>query len=84
MGVPQSVLEGDLPGAPRADGFIVAAIAIAYVVIRGRYKAALWASITLIGTIAVYSAWRLSYYGDLLPNTYYAKVSGPLIERIIF
>ena len=68
----------------RADGFIVAAIAIAYVLIRGRYKAALWASITLIGTIAVYSAWRLSYYGDLLPNTYYAKVSGPLIERIIF
>ena len=68
----------------RADGFIVAAIAIAYVVIRGRYRVALWASITLIGAMGVYLTLRLSYYGDLLPNTYYAKVSGPLIERIIF
>ena len=65
----------------RADGFIVAAIAITYVVIRGRYRVALWASMTLIGAMVVYSTWRLSYYGDLLPNTYYAKVSGPLMER---
>jgi hypothetical protein len=68
----------------RADGFIVAAIAIAYVVLRGHYKVALWASVTLIGAMVVYSAWRLSYYGDLLPNTYYAKVSGPLIQRVAF
>ncbi len=68
----------------RADGFIVAAIAITYVVIRGRYRVGLWASMTLIGAMVVYSTWRLSYYGDLLPNTYYAKVSGPLIERVMF
>ncbi|HCU80491.1 MAG TPA: hypothetical protein DGN60_04930 [Chloroflexi bacterium] len=68
----------------RADGFIIAAIAIAYVVIRGRYKIALWSSITFVGTMVLYSAWRLSYYGDLLPNTYYAKVSGPFVERVFF
>ena len=26
--------------------------------------------------------WRLAYYGHPLPNTYYAKVSGPVLERV--
>jgi len=26
--------------------------------------------------------WRLSYYGDLLPNTFYAKVALPLLQRL--
>jgi arabinofuranosyltransferase len=27
--------------------------------------------------------WRLSYYGDLLPNTFYAKVTLPLLRRLV-
>ena len=26
--------------------------------------------------------WRMSYYGDLLPNTFYAKVALPLLQRL--
>ena len=29
-----------------------------------------------------YFAWRFSYYGDLLPNTFYAKASDPSLERL--
>ncbi len=33
---------------------------------------ALWATYCAIG-LAVYNGWRLAYFGDLLPNTWYAK-----------
>ncbi len=36
---------------------------------------ALWASIYLL-IVGAHVAWRYSYYGYLLPNTFYAKVSG--------
>jgi hypothetical protein len=68
----------------RADGFITVVVAVVCLAVRGRYKATIWTSAVLAGTLTVYSAWRLSYYGDLLPNTYYAKVSGPLFDRIAF
>lgn len=29
-----------------------------------------------LGGMAIYLGWRLYYFGDLLPNTYYAKVGG--------
>ena len=32
--------------------------------------------------MAALTAWRLAYYGWPLPNTYYAKVSGALAERV--
>jgi arabinofuranosyltransferase len=34
--------------------------------------------------VAIHVAWRLSYYGDVLPNTFYAKMAGPLSERLAF
>ncbi len=38
---------------------------------------------TLIGLMAfgAYTAWRVSYFGDWFPNTYYAKVDGEYINR---
>jgi hypothetical protein len=43
--------------------------------------------IYLIATLAIFlggqTAWRLSYYGELFPNTYYLKTTGfPLIHRV--
>lgn len=32
---------------------------------------------------SIYTFWRWSYFGDLLPNTFYAKVTGPKKEQFI-
>jgi arabinofuranosyltransferase len=65
----------------RADGFVTAAIALAYVLARRRLQTAAVlgavAAVTLVGLVA----WRHGTYGELWPNTYYAKVSGTLPER---
>ncbi|HET9886464.1 MAG TPA: hypothetical protein VFR10_03035 [bacterium] len=35
------------------------------------------------GVLAAHTAFRLAYYGDILPNTYYLKMTGrPLLERV--
>jgi hypothetical protein len=34
--------------------------------------------------VAAHLAWRLSYYGDPLPNTYYAKMALPLWRRLAY
>ena len=64
----------------RADGFVGAALAVAYLALR-RDPRTRAAALALLGTMAALTAWRLAYYGWPLPNTYYAKVSGPLAER---
>ena len=66
----------------RADGFVPPMIAILYLLLKGKSRAVLYCSITLILTITVYFLWRHDYYGYFLPNTYYVKVSGPVIARI--
>jgi hypothetical protein len=33
-------------------------------------------TVTIVGTIMALTAFRLAYYGDALPNTYYLKVTG--------
>ncbi len=42
----------------------------------------------LVGSFLViwlpYIAWRVSYYGDLLPNTFYAKATGNDDEQLVF
>ena len=65
----------------RADGFVGAALAVLFLALRRdpRLRAA---ALALAATMGALSAWRLAYYGWPLPNTYYAKVSGPLAERI--
>jgi arabinofuranosyltransferase len=66
----------------RVDGFITPALSILYLVYRGKHRHALRGGMILIMTIFLYTLWRYSYYGNWLPNTYYAKVSGPLWLRI--
>lgn len=69
-------------GLVRADGFIAPLLAAAYLTLRGRRRAALAMAGATAVTLAGLVAWRLAYYGWPLPNTYYAKVAGPLSERI--
>jgi len=40
-----------------------------------------FASASVLPVLA-HSLWRLSYYGELLPNTYYAKATGSLARRL--
>jgi arabinofuranosyltransferase len=68
----------------RADGFIFPALVILYLLLKGKKRAAIKIGLTLFIIAVGYSIWRYSYYGDLLPNTFYAKVSGSLSERLIF
>lgn len=66
----------------RADGFIFPLIAAGLFILRRRYKTA-FLSLGVLGLVVLfYFGWRHWYYGFWLPNTYYVKVSGPLIERI--
>jgi hypothetical protein len=43
---------------------------------RRTLPALLWYSAVFAPIVGAHEAWRLSYYGQLLPNTFYAKVSG--------
>jgi len=66
----------------RADGFVVPALAALYLFAVGRKRQAFAAAAALGVTLAALIGWRLAYYGYPLPNTYYAKVSGPIGERL--
>ena len=66
----------------RAEGFLFPLPGVIYLLLRGRRRAALRLGALAALSTAALLTWRLAYYGALLPNTYYAKVSGPLADRI--
>ncbi len=66
----------------RADGFVYASIAVAFLALSGRWDVCRRAAVALTATMAGLTLWRYGYYGDLLPNTYHAKVSGPVLSRL--
>jgi len=66
----------------RADGFITPIFALFYLLLKGKYKFFWGISSVFLFTVMLLFIWRYSYYGFWLPNTYYAKVSGPLFLRI--
>lgn len=45
-------------------------------------RTVIWAG-TFVVLFGAYTAWRWTYFGDLLPNTYYAKATGPLLHQWI-
>ena len=65
----------------RADGFAAPALAVAYLILNGKWKPASILAGVLVASTAGLTAWRYEYYGYPFPNTYYAKVDGPLFER---
>ncbi len=68
----------------RADGFVFPVFVILYLLLKGKRRSAIYCALSLLIAGSAYFLWRYSYYGDFLPNTYYAKVSGSLSERVIF
>ncbi|UJR80644.1 hypothetical protein [Sandaracinus amylolyticus] len=66
----------------RADGFIGVGIAVVFLALRRHFGVA--GALATAGALAFAAvlAFRLSYYGDVLPNTYYAKVSAPFWMRV--
>ncbi len=59
----------------RPDGVLLAAIAGAYLLLVSRRRLLDGAAFAapLAALIVPFLAWKIAYYGDILPNTYYAK-----------
>lgn len=66
----------------RADGFLAPCLVAVYLLLKGRRRAALAVGGATVLAMAGLVAWRLTYYGWPLPNTYYAKVSGSVLGRM--
>jgi hypothetical protein len=59
----------------RPDGLLFGGLAGLFLLVehRGLRRGTLAFALALAAVVAPYAAWKLSYYGDLRPNTYYAK-----------
>jgi hypothetical protein len=68
----------------RADGFVSSALIVLFFILRRRWKAALIFGVISAAVLLGVTLWRLHYYGFPFPNTYYAKVAGPLFTRLCF
>jgi arabinofuranosyltransferase len=66
----------------RADGVVGAGIGVLFLALRRDGARARAGALAVALSTAALVGWRLAYYGHPLPNTYYAKVSGPLTVRI--
>lgn len=67
----------------RADGFVFVGAVVAYLAVRRCWTPALVCAVACAATLGAHVLWRLDYYGYPFPNTYYAKVAGPPVERAI-
>ena len=66
----------------RCDGFVVPIFAVGWLVATRRFRVAAALSATVAGVMIPYLLWRHQYYGDWLPNVYYAKVCGAIGWRL--
>ncbi len=67
------------PEGPFIFGVFTTALALAERWQRGDWRHLrrhLANALVVLGVVAIHFAWRWHYYGELLPNTYYAKVTG--------
>ncbi len=65
-----------LAALTRPDGVVFAAVASVYALWTGGVPAAARFALGFAALFAPHLAWRLHYYGELLPNTYQAKSAG--------
>lgn len=66
----------------RVDGFILPLICIAYLGIKGRYRTGAVLLLLLVFVAVIYTVGRYAYYGDVIANTFYNKVSGGIASRL--
>ncbi|OED47335.1 hypothetical protein AB838_16085 [Rhodobacteraceae bacterium (ex Bugula neritina AB1)] len=90
-GVSDSILAGSffaLAVLTRPDGVVVVAAAfVAFLVAaRGSGRSRLLKALVIAGipfaVAAIHMGWRMAYYGDLVPNTFHAKVGLDLAHRL--
>ncbi|MCI0329882.1 MAG: hypothetical protein L0196_02865 [candidate division Zixibacteria bacterium] len=67
----------------RADGFVFPLICCSAFILRKRWRYGFLAMGVILVFTVLYIAARYKYYGAPFPNTYYAKVSGPLDQRVM-
>ncbi len=76
---PRSALFYALATLTRPEGALFFAVSLAYRAfqpsVRERWALVRAEVVTYGAIVAIFVAWRLSYYGDILPNTFYAKTS---------
>ena len=60
----------------RPDGLIVAPLALGWIAWRHSAAAALRGVAVLMPVLGAVEVWRVTYYGEWLPNTFYAKAGG--------
>jgi hypothetical protein len=77
-----------LAALTRPEGVLFAGLTglfVLYLVLRRRARPAALLYLAMSFTLLYlpYFAWRLTYYGALLPNTFYVR-TGPLVERLQF
>jgi len=65
----------------RVDGFIVPIIAAIYLFTKNKEKGTIQVVSFVAICMALYTAFRFSYYDDVIANTFYNKVSGGLVDR---
>jgi arabinofuranosyltransferase len=68
----------------RADGIILSFMVGLFLLCRKRMRELGFVIAVVAAAAAIYTSWRYHYYGAFLPNTYYVRISGPLLERITY
>lgn len=67
----------------RPDGFILPGVAVLYLLLKRYFSAAAACTAALLVVGGVHELWRYHYYGYLLPNAYYTKVTGAFSTRLL-
>jgi arabinofuranosyltransferase len=67
----------------RIDGFIMPLIACLYLTIKNERHRALHLLLSIITLMICYTVCRYFYYGDIIGNTFYNKISGDFFQRIL-
>ena len=69
----------------RPEGYLAAAVALAVMAGRRRPRWLAAGAITLAAVCGAHILWRLSYYGDWVPNSFHAKVAGlRLVSGVVY
>lgn len=68
----------------RVDGFLLASMATGTLLLRRKFHMALKAFSFIAVAMLLYTLARLYFYDDYIANTYHAKVTGHLLERLSF
>ena len=69
----------------RTDAVVLVAVVLGFLALHpgSGWRDARAGALVVVATLAAHTAFRVSYYGAALPNTYYLKMAGhPLFERL--